>query len=171
MNKLITLIPFILLVSCASSSLEYAAARNDRDEGYTETQLAANRYRVTFSGDASAPDDQIRDYALLRAAELTLLNGHDWFRVLGRESDREVEQSAPLTSLSTGSRIERNCGLLGCSTTVSPTYSHIQVSGHDRPGRLSSSVEIVMGDGEVDDPASVYDAAELRRFISAKYES
>ena len=35
--------------------------------------------------------------------------------------------------------------------------------------RYTTSIEIVMGDGDLEDPTSAYDASELRRSLSARY--
>ena len=47
--------------------------------GYTDTQLAANRYRVKFSGGTGAQREQVEDYLLRRAAEVTLQAGYGYF--------------------------------------------------------------------------------------------
>ena len=47
--------------------------------------IEPGRYRVTFHGGPGAPPAQVQDYALLRAADLTLADGYDWFRVTDRD--------------------------------------------------------------------------------------
>jgi hypothetical protein len=39
--------------------------------GYAETQINANRVRVTFAGDTSTPHETVETYLLFRAAETT----------------------------------------------------------------------------------------------------
>ncbi|MDZ4762857.1 MAG: hypothetical protein SGJ21_17500 [Alphaproteobacteria bacterium] len=49
--------------------------------GYSETQIAPGRYRVTYNGPAAMSDREIQDRALRRAAQLTLDKGNQWFEI------------------------------------------------------------------------------------------
>ncbi len=171
MNRLIAvLIATGMLAACASSQPRYQMASNESDYGYYEQQIAGDRYRVNYNGKTSTSSDAVKDMALLRAAELTKLNDHDWFRVVSRESTGgERERSELSSGFTRSTRYTRSCGLLGCTTTASPGYSSIHVTS--RPGRsaYSTSIEIVMGSGEVEDQTSVYDATELYTFLSNRY--
>ena len=60
--------------------------------GFTEQQLAPNRYRVTFAGNDYTSRQRVENYLLYRAAELTVANGYDGFTILHRDTDRDVEQ-------------------------------------------------------------------------------
>lgn len=170
MKKLIALAVSGTLVACASSEPEYIAASDNDDYGYFESQITDNRYRVNYNGDRSTTSEEVKDMALLRAAELTKLNDYDWFRVEDRESTAESsDRSQVATGVSTGRDVYRSCGLLGCTTTSSPAYSAIAIT--TAPGRevYSTSIEIVMGAGEVEDKTSVYNASELYAFLNEKY--
>ncbi len=46
--------------------------------GYRDQQIESNRYRVSFSGNVATDLDAVRDYALYRAAELTLARCDDF---------------------------------------------------------------------------------------------
>lgn len=61
------------------------------------------------------------------------------------------------------------CGLLGCTTTVTPDYSGVDVVTIREVNHYSASIEIVMGDGRLDDPTTACNATELRRSLSLKY--
>lgn len=58
--------------------------------GYATQQLEDNRYRVTFAGNASTPRETVQNYLLLRAAEVTLESGHDYFRVVDQDLERRT---------------------------------------------------------------------------------
>lgn len=58
--------------------------------GYSETQLADNRFRVSFSGNCLTSRDRVEGYLMYRAAELTLEQGYDWFLILDRLTEREA---------------------------------------------------------------------------------
>src|SRR5262245_51680525 len=49
--------------------------------GYTDEQIAAGRYRVTFAGDVDDPKELVEQYLLRRAAELTVAAGFTHFVV------------------------------------------------------------------------------------------
>lgn len=110
--KIIILFITLVLGACASQST-YKAASGD-GPGYKEIALGENHYRVQFKvrGHARATAG---DYALLRAAELTLAQGYDWFFVEKRttrtlnDDDNYLPSSQPV--------ITRKCGLLGCRTS------------------------------------------------------
>src|SRR5687767_3704741 len=78
-----------LLTACATQPTLYGPQTAPRSAGYSEYRLEAGRYRVTFKGNPGAPINQVSDYALLRAAELALRDGYDWFRV----ADRVTQQT------------------------------------------------------------------------------
>jgi len=69
----------VLLSSCATS---YRPARNDRDTGYSESQIAPDQFRVTFQGNADTPLERACDFVLLRCAEVTRQHGFVCFEVL-----------------------------------------------------------------------------------------
>jgi len=73
------------LAACASSPTPYRSATDGF--GYREQQLESNRYRVSFAGNAATALDTVRDYALFRAAELTVATGHDYFKVVDQSTD------------------------------------------------------------------------------------
>ena len=54
--------------------------------GYTDEQLTPNRYRVTFTGSTGTKREQVEDYLLRRAAEVTLQSGYTHFRFDTRDT-------------------------------------------------------------------------------------
>ncbi|MGI9498413.1 MAG: CC0125/CC1285 family lipoprotein [Geminicoccaceae bacterium] len=71
------------LAACSSSPTPYQVAGDEG--GYTDQQLESDRYRVKFEGNAATPREAVEDYALYRAAELTLQTGNDYFKVVSKE--------------------------------------------------------------------------------------
>ena len=59
--------------------------------GYSEAKVAEDRYRVNFEGNALTPRDRVEGYLLYRAAELTVQDGYDWFLILDRLTEHDVE--------------------------------------------------------------------------------
>jgi hypothetical protein len=75
----------LALVACTSSPTPYRAASDGL--GFTDQQIESNRYRISFTGNSATPLDKVQDYALYRAAELTLASGNDYFRVVSRNTE------------------------------------------------------------------------------------
>jgi len=86
---LVGLAGVLLLAAC-----ETAAPYQPRDEhhstGYTDQRLGANRYRVTFAGNAATPRETVENYLLLRAAQVTLQSGYRWFVFDTRDTETKT---------------------------------------------------------------------------------
>ncbi len=72
-----TLLCTAMLAACETPA-PYAP-RMGGSTGYTDQQLAANRWRVTFAGNTVTRREVVENYLLLRAAEITLNAGYQWF--------------------------------------------------------------------------------------------
>jgi hypothetical protein len=144
------------LSACATPTV-YAPAGDRFASGFSDYRIEQGRYRVTFRGGGGAPEAQVADYALLRAADLTLRDGYDWFRVVDRE--RDVRGSGgPYVSVGGGSfSFGRHSGVgVGVGT------------GFDLSGgpQLSRTLEVVMGHGAV--PEGGYNARDVERTIGPR---
>ena len=85
----------LLLVSagCATSTpYQPFSDRADAYGGYTDERLESGHYRVTFAGNMLTTRQRVEDYLLFRAAELTTQEGYDWFVVIDKEMDHEIER-------------------------------------------------------------------------------
>ena len=69
---------FLTLSACATGPVYKPRGPGDA-VGYTDQQLTANRYRVTFTGRTSTRRDEVENYLLRRAAEVTLAAGYTHF--------------------------------------------------------------------------------------------
>jgi hypothetical protein len=70
---------FLLAILAACESPAPFSPRDGNSTGYTDRQLAANRWRVTFKGNAATPRETVENYILLRSAQVTLQSGYRWF--------------------------------------------------------------------------------------------
>ncbi len=84
----------LAMLSACATSTPYAPAGESGRYGYAEQRIDANRYRVSFSGNAVTSREQVESALLLRAAEITLQNGGDWFSTVERSTDRDVRLQA-----------------------------------------------------------------------------
>lgn len=156
---ILALTVLLMLGGCASPTTYKAA--NDGGYGYRESQIADNRYRVAFKmrGEDSL---QAMDYAMLRAAELTLMAGYDWFVVVDRHSDQDQGDSRVRADASRERVIEQDCGLLGCTTRSRPsTEVGVGMEAGERE-KTEAILEIRLGKGVRPEGNESYDALEVR---------
>ncbi len=157
--SLLALTMLLMLGGCASPTTYKPA--NDGGYGYRESQIADNRYRIAFKmrGDDSL---QAMDYAMLRAAELTLMAGYDWFVVVDRQSDQDEGDSRLRAGASSGRVVEQDCGLLGCTTRTRPsTEVGVGLEAGERE-KTEAILEIRLGKGVRPESGDSYDALEVR---------
>ncbi len=161
MNKLITIGLFALtLIGCASNS-GYKAA-NGSGYGYSESEISENRYRIDYKAKSSHTS-KAKNYALLRAAELTTEKGYDWFVVVDRETRVEKTEERVSTHMQSGRTVTKSCGLLGCTTQSHPTTNYgVGVSSGLGKDEAIASIEIRMGKGVKPATGDVYDAQEIQ---------
>lgn len=73
--------------------------------GYSDTQLSPDEFRVVFAGNGYTTYDQARDFALLRACELTVQHGFTFFTIT-EESPLRLD---PLGRGLPGKRLQIRC--------------------------------------------------------------
>lgn len=158
------------LAACASTPAPvYGAAPSTGGAGYSETQIESNRYFVTFRAPSGAETARLEDYALLRAAELTIQNGHDWFWVDRRTLDQQEDghSSGPTIGVGVGggSWGRHSGGSVGVGMTF-------PLGGRDDvPRARAATYEIRFGVGPKPDDANAYDARSTAQAIRARIAS
>ena len=156
----------LALAGCASSP-DYRRASGPASPGYREQVIDTNRYRIEYRLNANHAG-KAQDYALLRAAELTLQKGYATFDVVSRSSDLNTAER-PYTSFGMERDVAftRTCGLLACRTTATPVYTntHAHFGTPARETFAVVSFEIVMSNKPADGASNTYDAASVVRHI------
>lgn len=137
----------LLLTACASGPEPYRAAKNDTAKGYSSLAIESNRFRVSYRAEDAAT---ARDYALLRAAEITREHGDDWFRVVNSYTQQaRPYRSAGDTSVSVGG----STGSYGSGVGIG---IGLNLGGSNDD--TVHMIEILTGSGEKPEGAEVYDA-------------
>jgi len=165
----ITTILITLLLGACAAAPDYVPADDASDYGHYSTRLGEDRYRVVFNGKRSTSLETTRNYAMLRAAELTLAEGNDWFQVVDRETT-SLQSSDPAAAFryERANFVERNCGVLSCTQSVRPAYSAgVGIDNRSPETRYSHALEIVMGKGPMPAGGACYDADELTHSLWA----
>lgn len=80
----------VLLLAGCQAPATYQPRTANSATGYTDEQLAQNRWRVTFTGNSSTRRETVENYLLLRAAEVTLKSGYRWFLFDTRDTEAQT---------------------------------------------------------------------------------
>lgn len=83
-----------LALSACATATPYGPAGQGSRYGYSDMRVDENRFRVAFAGNSVTSREQVEMALLLRAAEVTLESGHDWFATVNRATDRDVRYRA-----------------------------------------------------------------------------
>jgi hypothetical protein len=147
------------LAGCATAPTRYQPAAGPSAVGYSELRIEPGRYRITFQGGPGAPPAQVQDYALLRAADLALAQGYDWFEVTGR-TVQETGYSGSSVSFGVGGATFGRHSATGVGVS-----SGLPLSGG---ASLAASLEVLMGRGPRPPGPEVYDARGVRGSIGPR---
>ncbi len=81
----------VLIVFIAGCATQYHKA-DIFGTGFYDTQLAENVFEVSFHGGGASEKHRTRDFAMLRASEITLEHGFTYFSVVGEDDQAEHSQ-------------------------------------------------------------------------------
>lgn len=150
----------LALAACATTPTLYQPASGPSAVGYSEYRIEPGRYRITFRGGSGAPVQQVSDYALLRAADLAVAEGYDWFRVADRIVQQQGYGSGPRLSVGAGGADWGRRSSVGVGVGTS-----FNLGGGPA---FSQTLEVVMGKGPPPRTTDVYDAREIRNAIGGR---
>lgn len=157
MRFLILAVAMAALSACATAVGTAYAPADKKGYGYAETRIEADRYRVSFAGDGATPVAVVEDYALLRAAELAVENGYDWFRVVGRALDEDEKGGVGLGAGVGGGGRNVGVGVGGNLGTVGARKFY------------TAKLEVLFGKGaKPDETGEIYDARSVIETIRAR---
>ena len=154
MKRLLMCSAFVLVAACASTSAYRPAAKSGA-MGYETLQIENDRFQVSYTDTDAA---RARDRALLRAAEVTLEQGKEWFEVTSSySSDESTRDSGSRTSVSIGG----STGSYGRSSVGVGVGIGFPIGSSSSSGKVTEVLEIKVGSGEKPDRANVYDARSV----------
>ncbi len=158
------LMPLLLLAALAACATPptYVRAAGPNAPGYSEQQIESNRFFVTYRAASSADQRLVEDFALLRAADLTLQQGKDWFIVDRRTTDQSAQQTGPTVGVGIGG------ASFGSHTSTGVGVGLNFPLGHSGPRATAATLEIRMGAGAKPDDANAYDAHATSANLSAR---
>lgn len=188
-----------LIAACASAPVaKYEAATDLNSPGYVDAPAEKGRITVAYTGSKGMTKQQVAQYALLRAAELTSQAGQEWFAVIdtrtqkvelrNKKDDLDARSGGFVTGESTGTgaggagRTPGSTGTTDSSTRGGPSTGGFgggdvpyQVLERWKPPMVPQTVIIIqMGKGAqarfdgLDKPPQIYDAKSVAAEIQGK---
>jgi hypothetical protein len=150
----------VVLAACASTP-DYREATSQRGPGYAEARIESNRYSVSYRLN-NDDYNRARELAMRRAAELTLESGFDTFELVTESSSQETERDRYDRTSGPDRVLERDCGLLGCTTSVRNAPGDPFGDAFDTErSTVTATLEIVLSDKDANVSPSLYDASEV----------
>ncbi|MEM1194451.1 MAG: hypothetical protein AAGH42_13795, partial [Pseudomonadota bacterium] len=141
------------LTACAASGpLAYGPAEKGRF-GYSEVPLETGRYRVSYAGSARMSPDEVEQLALRRAAELTITDGFDWFRVVNRDLNGDERGGVSVGGGVGSGRVGRRSGV---GVGVGGNLGTVGAQRY-----FTVRLEILMGRDAAPDDPNIYDARDV----------
>ncbi|MBI1362147.1 MAG: hypothetical protein GC155_17875 [Alphaproteobacteria bacterium] len=146
----------LALAACSTAPTVYGPAASSTDAGYRQTRIESDRYRVSFRGNPDLKREQVEDMALRRAAELTVQDGFDWFRVVSRDTEQVGGRgrSEPRGGVGVGT----SSGSYGSHTSVGLGLS-FDLTPDNR--KFETTLEVLMGRGSKPYGEDAYDARDV----------
>ena len=95
----ISVLTALALSACASGPAAYGPAKNYDSVGYKNTRIQSDRFRVSYTANNAA---QAQDFALLRAAQITLDEGYSHFEIIGGNVSGRSPRSGISSSVGVG---------------------------------------------------------------------
>jgi len=151
------LLTALVLAACETPQpMAYQPVAGPQQVGFSEQRIEPGRYRIYFHGAPGAPRAMVEDFALRRAADLTLGGGYDWFRVY----DRSVAYNRP-----TGPRVGLSIGGVSFGRHSAVGGSVGQAFDLGGGPSVTATLEVTMGKGPRPPGPDAYDARGVRESI------
>jgi predicted small lipoprotein YifL len=153
MRVIILAVAMLALAACAATGPAAYGPADVNGFGYSEQKIEDDRYRISYQGSGGMPPSLVEDYALRRAAELTLEAGFDWFRVSGRDLSGEERGGVSVgTGFGTSSYGRRSSVGVGVGADLG------RVGAQEF---FTARMEVLMGSGAAPEDGEVYDARSV----------
>ena len=146
------------LGACATAT-PYQPATSERGFGYAEEAIEQDRVRIVFRGNSVTDREQVEDYLLYRAAELTLMRGAQHFVLVERDTEARTRFVGTAGGRSRFNHLYYH-PFYGWSPFYDPFWDDRSLR---EVTRYEASAEVVFGTGpKPEGNPDAYDAAEVR---------
>jgi len=142
----------LALAACTTAPTVYGPATTADAMGWRATRIEQDRYRVSFRANPDLKAPQVEDLALRRAAEITIQDGYEWFRVVTRNTELVGGRPNGGTSVGVGG----SSGSFGSGVGVG---IGLDLSPDTR--KYETAMEILLGRGAKPADTNAYDARAI----------
>jgi hypothetical protein len=151
--KHVFLIPALAVMAACATTPVYGPAKSDGGAGYLSQQIEQGRHIISYTD----PDPvRARNMALLRASEITLTEGKDWFEITSEGADTEESRGGgPSLSIGGGTSSYGRSSGVGVGLGIGIPL------GGGSSGKTTQTIEIVTGANPKPDRPSAYDARSV----------
>lgn len=162
MKKLLILCAASLtLTACATGPSSYGPVTEQSSLGFKAMQIEDDRFRISYTGRSS---NEAQDFALLRAAEITLDEGYSHFKVVTGHMENNRQARSPVSSsvsIGFGSGGRGYYGRRGGAHTNLGLGININDVARALQGdRITNSIEILLRNEGGEDP-NIYNAESV----------
>ena len=154
---------FVLALALAGCATQYQSS--GLTGGYSETQIDANVFRISATGNAMTSLERAEEMALLRAAELTLKNGFTHFTIADSRSRHDV------VTIDGGVGYSTTTGTVstyGQTATINARTQSVD-DGPMTVRKPAATLTVVCYAGRPNVPGIIYDANTIIRSLGPKY--
>ncbi|MDH3596157.1 MAG: hypothetical protein OEU09_22860 [Rhodospirillales bacterium] len=142
----------LMLAACAALPTPYQPAADPFSYGYSDEQIDAETWRVSFAGNSITARGTVEDYLHYRAAEITLAAGAEGFVVVKEDIEKDVTYhgvgypAGGYISHGYGRGYYSGFGVGYGTSTLSPTnsytgYATIRVFNQTAPAGLGTAYD------------------------------
>lgn len=160
MRFLTGILMFVGVAACVTAVGTPYAPADKKGFGYQDTKIEENRYRVSFAGDGATPPEIVEDFALLRAADIAVDNGFEWFRIVARDVTTQerggVGVGGGFGTGSYGRRSGVNIGIGGDLGTIGARRFY------------TIKLEVLYGRGIIPEDGEIYNARSVKENIGGR---
>ena len=133
-NRWLTVLLLLTLSACGTTYQSQSWTG-----GFSEVQLDENIFEITFKGNAFVDASTVRDYAMLRAAEVTLDHGFEYFVVADEDNWTKIQTVTTGGNSSTTTYSGTVSGNM-VSGTANTAYNPPQTTTYNKPRSLKTIV-------------------------------
>jgi hypothetical protein len=154
----IVTIMFLFLHGCSTGY-----QRSGLSGGYSETQLDANVFKVSFRGNGYTRREKAADLTLLRSAELTLTHGFKYFSII------DANSYTSYSTVSTPTTYHTTANVYGSGSYAYGTATTTSYGGHTYNISKPSTSNTIICFKEKPENSFSYSAEFIYRSIAQKY--
>lgn len=104
MKKILFVAAFAMALSAGAATAKTYQAYAGKAGGYQSQQTEPNRYVISYTGAKGMKKNEVARFAMLRAAELAIETGNEWFAVIST-STRQVDSNSVSSAMGGGAII------------------------------------------------------------------